>query len=235
MKLHYITTLAIASIFSVGITAHTYAQGQNEAGQTSISNKACAGNPCAGNPCAGNPCAGNPCAGNPCAGDPCAGNPCAGDPCAGKNPCAGNPCAGNPCAGNPCAGATKHPPVFSRQGVAIRGADPVAYFTQSQDADAMMGTAEYQHEWKGTTWYFTSAENRDKFAANPTQYAPRYGGYCAKAMSEGNLAPVDPDAWTIYEGKLYLNYSKSVRTQWRRDIPGNIAKADRHWPDILNR
>jgi len=214
MKLHYITTLAIASIFTVGITAHTYAQGQFKGGQTSISNKACAGDPCAGNPCAGNPCAGNPCAGNPCAG---------------------NPCAGDPCAGNPCAGATKNSPVFSRQGVAIRGADPVAYFSQSNGADAMMGTAEYQHEWKGTTWYFTSAQNRDQFAANPTQYAPQYGGYCAKAMSEGNLAPVDPDAWTIYEGKLYLNYSKSVQAQWSRDIPGNIAKADRHWPDILNR
>ncbi|MDJ1170690.1 YHS domain-containing (seleno)protein [Roseofilum sp. BLCC_M154] len=225
MKLKYITTLAIASIFTVGITAHNYAQGQFKSSQTSSSLKACAGNPCAGNPCSGNPCAGNPCAGNPCAGNPCAGNPCAGK----------NPCAGNPCAGNPCAGATKHPAVFSRDGVAIRGADPVAYFMKGKNENAMMGNAEYQHQWNGTTWYFSSAENRDKFAANPSEYAPQYGGYCAKAMSEGNLAPVDPNAWTIYEGKLYLNYSKSVQAQWMQDIPGNITKANRHWPDILNR
>ena len=195
MKLHYITTLAIASIFTVGITAQTYAQGQLKARESTSSVKACAG----------------------------------------KNPCAGNPCAGNPCAGNPCAGTTKRPPVFSRDGVAIRGADPVAYFMQSQGEKAMMGKDEYQHEWNGTTWYFSSAENRDKFAANPSQYAPQYGGYCAKAMSEGNLAPVDPNAWTIYEGKLYLNYSKNVQAQWMQDIPGNITKANRHWPDILNR
>lgn len=98
-----------------------------------------------------------------------------------------------------------------------------------------MGKDEYTVEWNGTTWKFASAANRDKFTANPEQYAPQYGGYCAKAMSEGNLAPVDPDAWKIYEGKLYLNFNKDVQAQWVRDIPGNIAKANRHWPGILNR
>ncbi len=208
MKVRYITTLAIASIFAVGLTAHSYSQSHSTSSEA-IANKVCAGK------------------------NPCAGNPCAGNPCAGKNPCAGNPCAGNPCAGkNPCAGATKHPPVFSDKGVAIRGADPVAYFTQSK---AVMGKSQYQHQWQGTTWYFESAQNRDRFVSNPSQYAPQYGGYCAKAVSEGNLAPVDPNAWTVYQGKLYLNYSKDVQAQWSRDIPGNIVKANRHWPAVLNR
>jgi len=182
MKHRYITTVAIASIFTLGIAAHTYAQGQFKTGEPSNSLKTWAET-----------------------------------------------------SGSSATKSTQNPPVYSDQGVAIRGADPVAYFSQSQGDNAIIGTPEHQLQWNGTTWYFSSAENRDKFAANPTQYAPQYGGYCAKAVSEGYIASVDPNAWRIYEGKLYLNYSKGVRAQWLRDIPGNIAKGDRNWPGVLNR
>jgi YHS domain-containing protein len=120
--------------------------------------------------------------------------------------------------------------VESASNLAIRGADPVAYFTEGA---AVPGNADYQYTWNGATWQFSSAENRALFVANPEAYAPQYGGYCAKAMSEGNLASVDPRVWTIVDGKLYLNYSPDVQQQWVQDIPGNIVKADANWPDVL--
>ena len=125
------------------------------------------------------------------------------------------------------------PPVYSESfsGLAIRGADPVAYFTQSKP---IKGEAEFEHEWNDATWRFSSQENLDLFAANPEQYAPQYGGYCAKAVSEGNLASIDPESWKIVDDKLYLNYSPAVQQQWSQDIPGSIALGDENWSGVLN-
>lgn len=122
--------------------------------------------------------------------------------------------------------------VFAEDGIAIKGADPVAYFT---DAAYVSGDAAYTYEWMGATWQFASAEHRDMFAANPEQYAPRYGGYCAWAVSQGKTAPIDPTAWKIVDGKLYLNYNADVQQKWAKDIPGNIAKADQNWPAVLEK
>ncbi|MGF1520781.1 MAG: YHS domain-containing (seleno)protein [Leptolyngbyaceae cyanobacterium] len=120
--------------------------------------------------------------------------------------------------------------IYVEEGVAIKGADPVAYFTE----DAyVQGSDEFAHEWEGATWYFASAENRDAFANDPEAYAPEYGGYCAWAVSQGNTAPIDPTAWKIVDGKLYLNYNEDVQARWSEDIPGNIAKADENWPGVL--
>lgn len=129
------------------------------------------------------------------------------------------------------AEAQAKPPVFSRRGRAINGYDPVAYFTERKP---VKGDARFTHEWNGATWLFASAANRDRFAADPEAFAPRYGGYCAYAVSQGYTAKTDPRAWTIYEGRLYLNFSLSVRETWKRDIPGNIRAADRNWPGVLN-
>jgi len=150
-----------------------------------------------------------------------------------------NPCAGkvNPCAGKatPCAGKsstrTLHPQFYTEKGVALDGQDVVAYFTQSK---LVMGVSQFKHNWGGTTWMFASAANRDMFANNPEKYAPQYGGYCAQATSEGNLVVTQPDAWKIVNGKLYLNYDKTVQAQWMGDIPGHIASANKNWPAILN-
>lgn len=142
-----------------------------------------------------------------------------------------------PCAGkaNPCAGksstTTIHPQFYTEKGVALDGQDVVAYFTQSK---LVMGVSQFKHNWGGTTWMFASAANRDMFAKNPENYAPQYGGYCAQAASEGNLAVTQPDAWKIVNGKLYLNYDKKVQAQWMGDIPGHIASANKNWPAILN-
>jgi YHS domain-containing protein len=122
-------------------------------------------------------------------------------------------------------------PVYSNwRGRAIDGTDPVAYFTEGRPVS---GSSDFTHEWNGTTWYFASAENRDAFVANPEQYAPQYGGYCAWAVSQGYTAKIDPEAWAIVDGKLYLNYSKDVQARWQKDVPGHIAKADANWPAVL--
>ena len=73
------------------------------------------------------------------------------------------------------------------------------------------------------------------FEANPEAYAPQYGGYCAYAASKGAVAPTAPDAWTVHYGKLYLNFSQTVRGIWSEDIHGNIAKADANWPAPLSK
>ena len=132
---------------------------------------------------------------------------------------------------SPAALAQK-PSVFSDRDGAIRGRDPVAYFDQK---GPVKGSKQFSHPWQGATWYFTSAENRDKFAAEPERYAPRYGGYCAYAVAQGYTADIDPAAWSVVDGKLYLNYSLSVRERWRKDIPGYIRKGDANWPAVLQR
>lgn len=114
-------------------------------------------------------------------------------------------------------------------GVAIKGYDPVAYFTEGR---AVEGSRDFEAEWMDVTWRFASAANRDAFTAAPERYAPQYGGYCAWAVSQGYTADIDPEAWKIVGGRLYLNYSKSVQTRWQQDIPGNIAKGDANWPSI---
>ena len=124
------------------------------------------------------------------------------------------------------------PPVFSDRAGAIRGHDAVAYFDQK---GPVKGSKQFSHSWQGATWYFASAENRDKFAADPERFAPRYGGYCAYAVSNGYKADIDPRAWSILDGRLYLNYSLGVRDRWNRDIPGNIRKGDANWPAVLQR
>lgn len=117
-------------------------------------------------------------------------------------------------------------------GKAIDGYDPVAYFTQSKPVEGM---SEFSHEWNGATWLFASAANQQAFAKDPEKFAPKYGGYCAWAVSEGYTADIDPDAWKIVEGALYLNYSKEVQATWEKDIPGNIVKANKNWPGIQSK
>jgi YHS domain-containing protein len=115
-------------------------------------------------------------------------------------------------------------------GVAIDGWDPVAYFT---DGKPVEGSKEFVHEWNGATWRFASAAHRDLFAQAPEKYAPQYGGYCAWAVSQGYTADIDPEAWKIQDGRLYLNYSLDVQKKWAADIPGNVAKGDANWPKLL--
>ena len=116
------------------------------------------------------------------------------------------------------------------EGVALHGHDPVAYFT---DGAAVPGVARFEHQWNGARWRFASAANRDTFAKAPEKYAPQFGGYCSWAVSRNYTADVDPKAFAVVNGKLYLNYSTDVQTRWRVDRDGNITKAEGNWPGLL--
>ncbi|MEQ9240495.1 YHS domain-containing (seleno)protein [Roseovarius indicus] len=122
--------------------------------------------------------------------------------------------------------------ILSYDGAAIGGYDPVAYFSEGEP---VKGKAAHAVTWQGAEWRFATDANRETFEANPEAYAPQYGGYCAYAASKGAVAPTAPDAWTVHDGKLYLNFSQTVRGIWSEDIPGNIAKADANWPAPLSK
>ena len=118
----------------------------------------------------------------------------------------------------------------ARGELALQGYDAVAYWTSRQP---MKGSASFEHRWNGAVWRFSTAENRDQFVKEPARYAPEFGGYCAYAVSRGYTADVDPNAWRIVDGRLYLNYSKRVQKLWEEDVPGNIAKGRQNWPGVL--
>ena len=132
----------------------------------------------------------------------------------------------------PAFAASKSDPI-NKDGssVAIKGYDAVAYFTQSKP---VKGSSAFTYQWMNSTWWFASSEGRDEFARSPEKYAPQYGGYCAYGVSQGHTAPIDPEAWTIVEGKLYLNYSKGVKKTWSEAIPNHIQEANRNWPGLHN-
>lgn len=133
----------------------------------------------------------------------------------------------------PLAGAGPKPAVNSgSDGIALKGYDVVAYAVAGA---AVKGTPQFPYAWNGAVWLFSTADNRAGFIKSPEKYAPQFGGYCAWAVSRGYTADVDPEAWKIVDGRLYLNYSKSVQRRWEQDIPGNIAKAKGNWPGILDR
>lgn len=115
-------------------------------------------------------------------------------------------------------------------GVALHGYDPVAYFVT---ASAVAGKAELAYEWSGATWLFASADNRQAFMDAPERYAPQFGGFCAYAASFGQFADVDPQAWTIVNDKLYLNYSLDVRDTWRAQSQALIRQAEQQWPAMV--
>ncbi|NJL12307.1 MAG: YHS domain-containing protein [Microscillaceae bacterium] len=122
--------------------------------------------------------------------------------------------------------------IFSTKSGAIQGYDPVAYFKAGK---ALKGQAAYKTTWKGATWYFANAENLAAFKTQPEKYAPQYGGYCAYAVSQGYTAKIDPEAWKIVKGKLYLNYNAQVQKTWEGQQTDFIQKANQNWPKIINK
>jgi YHS domain-containing protein len=114
--------------------------------------------------------------------------------------------------------------------VAVSGYDTVAYFTLSRP---VKGDSKFSTQYKGVEWRFANEEHKAKFVANPEQYAPQYGGYCAWAVAQGDTASGDPTKWKIVDGKLYLNYDADVQKKWEADIPGFINKANKNWPAVL--
>lgn len=118
---------------------------------------------------------------------------------------------------------------FEKDGKALRGYDPVAYFTEMKP---VKGEPAYTAAYKGSIFQFASQANRDAFAAAPDMYAPQYGGFCAYGMAKGYKAAIDPAAFTVVVGKLYLNYSGTVRALWLFNAKGFIEQADQNWPEV---
>lgn len=114
-------------------------------------------------------------------------------------------------------------------GVAIRGYDPVAYF---REGGPRLGKAEFSTSHAGAVWRFANAENKVAFETDPARYLPAYGGFCAYGTSRGYLVKIEPEAWSIVDGRLYLNYDLGVRKTWLGDSKGYIARADRNWPRL---
>lgn len=122
--------------------------------------------------------------------------------------------------------------IFSTDGKAIKGYDPVAFFVAGMP---VMGADSLAYEWKNTTWLFSSAANKQSFINDPEKYAPQFGGYCAYGTSEGHKAPTETDTWTIYNDKLYFNYNKKVQEEWLKNKDALIKNADTVWPDLKDK
>jgi len=120
--------------------------------------------------------------------------------------------------------------VFTKGGLAVSGYDPVAYFTESKP---VKGNPAITLDHGGAKYQFSSDANRDSFRKDPDKYVPQYGGFCSWAVSHGYTADADPLAWSIHEGKLYLNINRSVHRSWIKDQPANIARADLAWPKVM--
>lgn len=127
------------------------------------------------------------------------------------------------------AGAQAQKVNAGRGGVAVKGYDLVAYVTAGKP---MEGSEQFVHRIGATTYRFASAANRDAFAKEPERYLPQFGGFCAYAVSRGYTADIDPHAWRIVAGKLYLNYNHGAQAKWEQDVTGNIGKGDANWPAL---
>jgi hypothetical protein len=107
--------------------------------------------------------------------------------------------------------------------LAIKGYDPVAYFTQQR---ATPGLAEFEFQWDEHRWQFSTAQHRDLFRADPVKYAPQFANFCAVALARGEVREANPEYWLISDGKLYL-FGKSVGPGlFRKDLRGNRERAE---------
>lgn len=130
------------------------------------------------------------------------------------------------------AGAGEPPLNKTDDNVAINGYDTVAYFT---DGQATKGSAEHEALWQDARWRFASDDHRRLFAADPSRYAPQFGGWCAGGVAAGEFYAVDPETWTVVDGKLYLSFNRKARDRWENNRSENIAKAERVWAEHTKR
>lgn len=125
----------------------------------------------------------------------------------------------------------KSPEIYTdMHGRALKGYDAVAYHLERRP---VKGAEAFAYDWKGATWLFSSAENRERFMADPDRWAPQYGGYCAWAVARDRLAPVNPTIFRIFDDKLYLNLNMKVHKDWLGKHQAYIVRADEKWPGIL--
>jgi YHS domain-containing protein len=121
---------------------------------------------------------------------------------------------------------------LDRNGVAIQGYDPVAFFTDNRP---VQGSPQFQSQYQGAKYYFASTEHKAAFDKEPTKYEPQFGGYCAYGASRGNKAPVKIEAWQIVNGRLLMQYDLDIKGEFNKDQQGNLKKADGNWPGLVEK
>lgn len=129
----------------------------------------------------------------------------------------------------PLAALAAGPVNVNAQGVAVHGYDPVAYFVVGRP---VKGTAEFSAVRNGATYWFANAAHLQAFQTDPARYEPQYGGYCAFGVAQGAKPDIDPNAFAVVDGRLYLNLSAGVQRRWQADVPGHIQKAARNWSTL---
>jgi YHS domain-containing protein len=117
-------------------------------------------------------------------------------------------------------------------GVALRGHDPVAYFTVGKPT---AGAQTFQSKFDGATYQFASAENKTAFDKEPAKFAPQYGGFCAFAAAKNAKFDADPTVFKIVDNKLYMNVNPDVAVKWNADVPGHIKAADANWTGLKDK
>ncbi len=117
-----------------------------------------------------------------------------------------------------------------RSDTAILGYDTVAYFTVGKP---VKGRDAFVANYLGAKWKFASQAHLDMFKASPQSYAPQYGGYCAYGVAQDNLVKIEPDKFSVIDGKLYLNYDAEVQRLWSKDPAGFIRQADAKFQSLL--
>ena len=121
---------------------------------------------------------------------------------------------------------------LDKNSLAIQGYDAVAFFT---DNNSVKGDQKFSSSFKGATYLFSSREHKELFDKEPSKYEPAFGGYCAYGVSRNKLVEIDPEAFQIVDGRLLLQYSKSIRNDFNKDTQGNLAKANANWPGLLEK
>jgi len=117
-------------------------------------------------------------------------------------------------------------------GIGIKGYDPVAYFT---DHAAVKGDPSLRSTNGGVIYLFATKGHKEGFDDQPSKYIPRFGGFCAYGVSREAVIPIDPTAFQIVDDHLLLQYSKGVMQKFNRDQAGNLAKANRNWPSLVDK
>lgn len=119
-----------------------------------------------------------------------------------------------------------------KNGLALQGYDPVAFFTENKP---VKGQPELKSSYEGVTYLFASDANKRRFEKEPMKYEPAFGGFCAYGVSRNKLVEIDPEAFQIVAGRLLLQYSKGVRNDFNKDVQGNLAKAEANWPALVEK
>ncbi|MEP2670844.1 MAG: YHS domain-containing (seleno)protein [Cyclobacteriaceae bacterium] len=121
----------------------------------------------------------------------------------------------------------------TKKAVALEGYDPVSYFSNKPTE----GKSQLSFTYKSITYWFSSQSNLDKFKANPDQYEPAYGGWCAYAMGEtGEKVKIDPETYKILNNRLYLFYNfwgNNTLMDWNKNETALKSKADVNWKKIV--